>query len=142
MDSHGAWIASAPDLVRFASAFDDPDDSPLLRRESIDAMFERPQGLAGHDKEGKPLQTYYACGWQIQGGENGDAQRQQHAGSLPGTSTKLVRRSDGRNFAVLFNARQTALTGRLADDIAEQINRALDEVEKWPEVDYFEDMGD
>ncbi len=139
MDSHGAWIASAVDLVRFAAALDDEDNSPLLKAESIKAMFERPPGLAGHDKDGKGLKVCYGVGWQVQHGGDGELTMQMHGGSLPGTSTKLVRRSDGRNFAVLFNARETALTGRLAEDISGELNRAISEVDAWPDADYFAD---
>ncbi|MEX0643027.1 MAG: hypothetical protein WD468_10025, partial [Pirellulales bacterium] len=77
-------------------------------------------------------------GWQIQSDRKGNTQRQQHSGSLAGTSTKLVRRADGRNFAILFNARETAYTSRLADPISDDINRALDTITDWPDVDYFE----
>ena len=43
MDSHGGWLATASDLVRFAASLDDPDKCPILKRESIAAMWERPQ---------------------------------------------------------------------------------------------------
>ncbi|MEX0643026.1 MAG: serine hydrolase, partial [Pirellulales bacterium] len=62
MDSHGAWIASATDLVRFASALDDAEKCPLLSAKSVQTMFNRPPGLAGFDKEGKPLGSYYCAG--------------------------------------------------------------------------------
>src|SRR5262249_30724806 len=32
MDAHGGWLASAADLVKFASAFDHPDRCPVLSR--------------------------------------------------------------------------------------------------------------
>jgi len=32
MDSHGGWIASAPELARFASSFDNPDASRIITR--------------------------------------------------------------------------------------------------------------
>jgi N-acyl-D-amino-acid deacylase len=137
MDSHGAWVASAIDLARFAAALDDEDGGPLLEADSIAAMFERPPGLAGHDKDGQPLKTCYGAGWQVQHGGDGELTMQMHGGSLPGTSTKLVRRSDGRHFAVLFNARETALTGRLAEDFSGELNRTISEIEAWPDVDYF-----
>jgi N-acyl-D-amino-acid deacylase len=141
MDSHGAWIASAADLVRFASALDDPAHSPLVSEKSIAAMFQRPPGLAGADKEGKPLEKYYGAGWQVQTDAEGRMLYQMHGGSLPGTSTKLFRRADGRNVAIPFNARETALTGRLAEEIFVDLNRAIDEVKEWPEVDLFESVG-
>jgi N-acyl-D-amino-acid deacylase len=139
MDSHGAWIASASDLVRFARAFDDAEKCPLLAADSVRTMFERPPGLAGADKDGKPLEKYYCAGWQIVADDQGETRFEQHGGSLPGTSTKLVRRKDGRNFAILFNARETAFTDRLAEPISEELNRALNSITDWPDVDYFEE---
>src|SRR5262249_53134841 len=65
MDSHGGWIASAEDLVRFASAFDHPGKCKILKEKSIEEMFARPEGLAGHTPQGKPLAAYYAFGWQV-----------------------------------------------------------------------------
>src|SRR5262249_24537657 len=43
MDSHVGWIASAPDLVRLASTFDDPSHCPILKSETIETMFRRPK---------------------------------------------------------------------------------------------------
>ena len=40
-DSAGGWLASAVDLVRFASTFDRPDASPVLNPASIQRMFAR-----------------------------------------------------------------------------------------------------
>ena len=55
LDSHGGWIASAVDLVKFASAFDDPEKCPILKPESIKAMYTPPPIKFG--------ETYYALGW-------------------------------------------------------------------------------
>jgi N-acyl-D-amino-acid deacylase len=138
MDAHGAWIASAVDLVRFASAFDDFDDSKLLKRESIETMFARPEGLAGHDAEGRPKSTAYAMGWQVVYDRDGQPRFVQHGGALAGTSTKLIRRNDGRNVAILFNARQTRKTNRPSDEILERLHPAIDQVKVWPAIDLFE----
>ena len=45
MDSHGGWLASAPDMVRFASLFDDPCHCPLLSAQSLETMFSLPQNI-------------------------------------------------------------------------------------------------
>src|SRR5690606_38251168 len=113
MDAHGAWIASAIDLVRFASTLDDPDHCPLLSRKAIDVMLARPEGLAGHDAKGKPKSVAYAMGWQIVYDREGKPRYIQHGGALAGTNTKLVHRNDGINVAILFNARQTRFTNQL-----------------------------
>ena len=59
-EAHGGWIASAVDLVKFASAFDDPARCPVLGAKSIAAMWARPEGAAG-----KPKDSYYGCGWSV-----------------------------------------------------------------------------
>src|SRR5947208_3290442 len=42
MDAHGGWISSAPDLVRFGSAFDHPEKCKVLKADSIKTMFAFP----------------------------------------------------------------------------------------------------
>ncbi|MEW4490735.1 serine hydrolase [Thalassoglobus sp. JC818] len=131
MDSHGAWIASASDLVKFASAFDSPDSSPLLSEESIQEMFARPEGLAGYEENGNPKDRYYGLGWSIKVNDD-ETFSASHGGSLPGTNTILIRREDGRNLAVLFNTRVSAKTSRIIGDVLPSLTQALDEIEDWP----------
>ncbi|HUG67889.1 MAG TPA: serine hydrolase, partial [Pirellulaceae bacterium] len=106
MDSHGAWLASATDLAKFAAAFDDPEHCKILSAESISAMFARPPGLAGHDEDGAETATFYSLGWFNRAVGEGK-QNNWHTGSLAGTATILIRRHDGRNFVALFNARSS-----------------------------------
>jgi CubicO group peptidase (beta-lactamase class C family) len=101
MDSHGGWVSTAPDLVRFASAFDDPAKCKLLTAASIEAMFACPEGPPGHDKDGKPKASFYGCGWNVRPAEPRPGIG--HTGLLAGTSTALERRSDGVAWAILFN---------------------------------------
>lgn len=95
-------------------------------------------GLAGHDKEGKDLPGFYSAGWRVDYGKDGKLATVGHGGSLDGTNTKMVRRADGRSFAVLFNGRQTPTTDRVAEAASAELMRAIDAVEEWPTVDYFE----
>jgi len=136
MDSHGGWIASAVDLVRFASAFDRPSKCPILSAESIGTMFARPEGLAGHDEEGKPLAAYYGCGWRVR--PVGRKANHWHMGGFNGTSTLLVRRHDGLNWAVLFNTRGNPEGKALATLIDPLVHKAANAVKTWPEGDLFE----
>jgi CubicO group peptidase (beta-lactamase class C family) len=133
MDAHGGWISTAPDLVRFASAFDDPDKCKILKAASIKAMFARPAGLAGHTKDGKPLDVFYGCGWQVRTLGRDDRINTWHNGALDGTETILVRRSDGLCWAVLFNTRQ-GLIGRI-DPL---VHQAADKVKRWPSRNLFD----
>ncbi len=132
MDSHGGWIACAADLVRFASAFDDPHRCQILKPPSIETMFARPQGLAGFDASGRPKPSYYACGWSVRPVGTSGRLNTWHMGGLPGTSTILVRRHDGLNWAVLFNTRDTASRQAPATLIDGLVHRAANAVKTWP----------
>ena len=46
MDSHGGWIASAIDLVRFGESFNEDAEHPLLDERSIKRMFSPFKGEA------------------------------------------------------------------------------------------------
>lgn len=128
LDSHGGWIASAVDLVRFAQAFDTPDKCAVLKPESIRAMYTRP--------EGETKEPYYALGWYVQP-VNGK-QKTWHTGSLPGTSTVLVRRADGLDVAVLFNSRTSPTVEHLTRALDVPMHTMLDSVKEWPEIDLFQ----
>ena len=139
MDSHGGWLASAVDLARFACAFDNPRECKILSPESIEEMFARPPGLAGHDSDGKPKAVHYSCGWNNR--VVGDGQiNHWHTGSLPGTATILVKRHDGRNWVVLFNSRVSPLASHLGGAIDVLVHHAADEVRQWPNEDLFEEF--
>lgn len=132
MDAHGGWIASAPDLVRFASAFNDPGRCKILKPRSLAMMFARPPGAAGKTKEGKPRDAYYACGWEVRPIGDAGAANTWHGGSLDGTSTLLVRRHDGLTWAVLFNSRDRAGKDEPAGAIDALVHEAADAVKNWP----------
>jgi N-acyl-D-amino-acid deacylase len=138
MDAHGGWLSSAPDLVRFASAFDRTRKSPILKDESIRALFARPEGLAGHDKDGKAKETYYGLGWQVVSAGPKGSFNSWHTGALDGTATILVRRHDGLDWAVLFNARADEKGRYLAALIDPLVHQAVDRVQRWPIKDLFE----
>jgi N-acyl-D-amino-acid deacylase len=130
MDAHGGWIASAIDLVRFAREFDSPKTCPFLSPGAISATFARPD-------DGKKA-AYYAFGWSVRPiGRNGKANT-WHAGGFAGSSTLLVRRHDGLDWAVLFNMARTAKGKYLASAIDPLVHRAADAVKVWPETDLLE----
>lgn len=127
-EAHGGWIASAIDLVRFASAFDDPKKCPLLSEKSIATLWERPEG---NEKE-----AYYALGWNFrpQGNGRGNA---WHSGLISGTSTLLVRRWDNLCWAVLFNTNSNPEGKVLSGLIDGPLHTAASQVRRWPEKDLF-----
>lgn len=112
MDSHGGWIASASDMATFASAFDNPDNCRLLKRESIDLMFQRPPGLAGHEEDGTEKDVFYSLGWQNRVLKHGGINH-WHTGSLSGTATIMIRAYDGRTLVALLNTRVSPTASHL-----------------------------
>ncbi len=115
MHAHGGWIASAPDLVRFAMGCDEAAAEPtsprkaLLSRSTIDEMFAKPT-----DTTAKEPDVWYGHGWNVRMTGSGTGRNTWHLGALDGTSTILVRRSDGMSWAVLFNMRKNAKGEELA----------------------------
>ena len=89
MDSHGGWVATASDVVRFLVTVDGRGLSQLLRPESIAAMTT------------PTVDPHYAKGWAING------RNWWHSGSLPGTSAVMVRTSGGLCWAALANGRNS-----------------------------------
>lgn len=104
MDSHGGWLATAPDLVRFASHLD------MLRPQSIAEMTTGTAANAG-----------YACGWAVNRVPNW-----WHAGSLPGTTSIMVRTAGGFCWAALLNTRESRVnTGDALDPMMWEMVRKV-----------------
>ena len=136
MDSHGGWLASAVDLVRFASTFDDPASSPVLDPASVATMYGLPENIA--PSAYTPGDHYYACGWSVRDYSNG-IRNTWHSGFLHGTRTLLVRRRDGLNWCVLFNQSADA-SGLSYPAIDRQLHLAANAVTQWPDHDLFDDL--
>jgi CubicO group peptidase (beta-lactamase class C family) len=138
MDANGGWIASAVDLVRFAAALDDPKRCPVLSEESLQTMLAPPPGSVGHEPNGRPKTVYYGCGWEVR-----PAVRQPgkvtkwHTGLLAGSSTLLVCRDDGINWAVLFNSDAGKDGKEFATAIDPLLHQPADEIKDWPAADLF-----
>jgi len=132
MDSHGGWLAAAPELARFAAAFDKPCDCPILSAESIATMFALAETIApGKYERGE---RYYACGWSVRD-FGSDRRHTWHTGSLPGCYTFMARWSNGVNCVVLFNRRGDGFS-----EIDPLLWKAAKSVAAWPEHDLFGEM--
>ncbi|MFK4088848.1 serine hydrolase domain-containing protein [Kribbella sp. NPDC020789] len=128
-DANGGWIASAPDLVRWAKMFDAP--GAVLNSTSLGRVWSKPE--TGID----PAGWYYGLGWQVRPVTTGGTGRNTwHTGSLPGTSTLLVRTYHGMSWAVLFNRRDDA-SGKSYGDIDAALWTAANGVRTWPAHDLF-----
>jgi CubicO group peptidase (beta-lactamase class C family) len=123
MDSHGGWIASAPDLARFAFALDYKNPEAILDSTSLELMFARPEIPLWEEAP-----NYYALGWQVRPAWK--SENIWHAGSLPGTSALLYRTSDGLIWAALFNTRFDAQEDEFFVDLITVMGQAafLDEI--------------
>jgi N-acyl-D-amino-acid deacylase len=137
MDANGGWIASAVDLLRFATALDDPKHCPVLKEESLLVMLAPPPGPVGHGPKGKPKESYYACGWDVRPAPQQGKFTKWHGGGLAGTNTLLVCRADGIDWAVLFNCDADKEGKRFAGTIDPLLHKPANEIKDWPEGDLF-----
>ena len=97
MDSHGGWLASSSDLVRFAVNIGGIKSQPgLLRPDSITTMVTPGPANPRADE------VKYARGWNVRNNGRGNW---WHAGSLPGTTSILVRTARGFCWSALTNTR-------------------------------------
>jgi N-acyl-D-amino-acid deacylase len=117
MDSHGGWVASAIDLVRFASALELESSVELLKPSSLERMIARPEIPLWQDAS-----NYYAFGWFVR--PSGSGASLWHAGSLPGTTALLFRTSSGLIWAALFNSRPEPPDDQFTIDIITQMGKA------------------
>lgn len=133
MDAHGGWIATAEDLVKFSMAFTGHRRNPIGSENVVDRMFARPNGKLGLDDKGRPKDFYYGLGWLVRP-VAGSAEwfNAWHNGSLPGTSTLMVRRNDGVCWAVLFNTRETPEKKAPSQLIDPLLHEVANRVAGWP----------
>jgi N-acyl-D-amino-acid deacylase len=134
MDAHGGWIASAIDLVKFATAVEGQRGSPILTTDSVREMVAAPQ-LASRAKNGSRPDTHCGCGWFVRPA-GGDA-NWWHTGSLPGTTTLLVRAHNGLCWAILFNSRPEQKAQQFKNEFEAAMWTAAESVETWPQHDLF-----
>jgi CubicO group peptidase (beta-lactamase class C family) len=130
MAAHGAWVASTIDLLRFITGVDGlPGRPDLLEPATIDAMIARPDVSTWQGSD-----YWYAMGWLVRP-SNGNA-NWWHDGSLPGTTTLMVRAYNGLAWVALFNARAVQDT-QFATDLDNGMWQAVAGVTSWPSGDSF-----
>lgn len=116
----GAWLATAPDLMRLLLAVDGfSSREDILDNESINFMTDNMNGFA-------------PVGWKTTV-LNGTWWR---TGSLPGTSCMMKRQADGTSWVILFNS--SSWNGaKLTNSTSVMMERALSKVTIWPVNDLF-----
>ena len=140
MDAHGGWIASAADLLCFATAVDGQRGPALLRPATVEAMLRtpRPAAAAGGSGAGN-AEPGMGLGWIVL--PAGDGVDWSHAGALIGSSTAwLARTQDGLAVAFAFNS-MPADAGGLFGAAIPALQQAVAEVTAWPEHDLFSADG-
>jgi N-acyl-D-amino-acid deacylase len=134
LDAHGGWIASAPDLAKFAAAFDFDDaggtSSKLLTRESVNAMFgSHVMITAATDARAA---RFYGLGWFTESAPGQQAVIARHGGALACTASSLMHFPDGTNLAVLFNLGQDKDGKFLGRGIEGPLTDLVRSVKEWP----------
>jgi N-acyl-D-amino-acid deacylase len=139
LDSHGGWIASAPDLVKFAAAFDISNDgksvrSGFLTPATVQQMLSRHADIPSTDDKTK-ITAHYGYGWLLK--EEADSTGKmntvaRHGGALPCTASSLMHFPDGLNVAVLFNLGQSADGKFFGRRVEEPLTRHIRQIHSWP----------
>jgi CubicO group peptidase (beta-lactamase class C family) len=121
MDSHGGWVASSEELLKLVCAFDRFNTRPdILSTATIDTMT----APSAHD-------PYYGCGFGVNTYNNW-----WHLGSLPGTTSEIVRNGNGQlNWAILLNTRDQA--GNINSAVDNLVWNVLPSITSWPTFDLF-----
>jgi CubicO group peptidase (beta-lactamase class C family) len=118
MDSHGGWIASPVDLLRFVSRVDNL---------GVAADFLTPATIGVMTTPGS-VNPGYARGWAVNTSNNW-----WHSGYLPGTLSEIARLSNGFNFAMMTNSNGPSNDPNLDAMMWEVIGG----VGAWPSYDLF-----
>jgi N-acyl-D-amino-acid deacylase len=127
MDAHGGWVSSTVDLLRFMAGVDGRANRPdILSAGLVAEMTSNGAGLCGGA-------CYYAGGWLVRPIQ-GDA-TWSHGGSLPGTTSILVRSYHNFSWAAVFNARPP--TGNFDGELDAGLWNALAQVTSFPTHDLF-----
>ncbi len=116
----GAWITTAPDLVRFVMSIDGLNiGEDILPEPLIDFMTDSSNGFA---PVGWKATTQNGCWWRT--------------GSFAGTSAMIKRLPDGTIWAVLLNT-STWKSSMFTNDINLLMSRVIRNTDSWPDIDLF-----
>jgi CubicO group peptidase (beta-lactamase class C family) len=107
MDSHGGWVASATDLARFIVRIDGGETVPDVISTSL--LDEMYFGYSS---------------W-------------NHTGSLPGTSTLLVKMNDTFSYVLLANTRTENNPNEILSGLYNTVNGQILAKQDWPAYDLF-----
>lgn len=117
----GAWLATAPDLMRLLLAIDGFNSrQDILSDQSINFMTDNGNGFA---PVGWKTTVYNGTWWRT--------------GSFPGSAGMMKRQSDGLSWVVLFNS--SAWNGpEIYSYINNLMYKVISQVKEWPDYNLFD----
>lgn len=123
LDAAGGWVGSAEDLCKILCAVDRFAKVPdMLLPATIDTMIS-PSFVS----------DYYALGWNVSPFHD----NYWHTGSLPGTTTEIVRGNNHLNWAILLNTRPSNITN-LVVDVDQLVWNVLPTLDIIPSLNLFD----
>jgi N-acyl-D-amino-acid deacylase len=139
LDAHGGWIASAPDLARFAAAFDLLDGGGrtrggILSPASVRQMFSPHADIPSASDKSK-ITAHYGYGWMLKEEPDGTGKSSlvvRHGGALACTASSLMHFADGTNLAVLFNLGQFPDGRFIGRSLEPPLTGLVRGVKSWP----------
>jgi N-acyl-D-amino-acid deacylase len=131
--SNGGWVATAVDLARLATAFDDAANCPVLRQQSIQFMYAPPSGFtpAPTESGSNAGPRWYGCGWFVHQ-LAGNRFSYYHGGLLPGSCSLMKRRWDGIDYVILINDAGDRQGQNLITPIENRFDALLGTIHAWP----------
>lgn len=136
MDSHGGWIGSAADLVRFATAVDGQRGPALLTPTALRAMIDTPRPAEsgiGSGWDMKPVT--HGLGWDMTPVAGGTEWAKP--GALEGSTAAWIYRGvDGLAIAFVFNSLPNDFRS-FVRDAGQALLAAARAVQTWPTDDLF-----
>ncbi len=123
MDSHGGWIASSVDLLKFMVRVDGQNSKKdILKSSTINTMTT-----------GSSANSKYAKGWSVSG------KTWSHGGSMAGTGTLLKKMSNGVSYVILTNFSKKYKDGETSHRSAlkKAVEDGIGAIKFWPDLDLF-----
>ena len=115
MDSHGGWVASPLNLVRF-----------MVHVDGFSTVVDKlPSNLVTSMTTPSSVYASYAKGWWVNSYNSW-----WHGGSLPGTMSILVRTQSGYTWSFICNRRDSG-------DIDALMWQIVNGVTTWPNANFF-----
>lgn len=129
-DSHGGWVSSTIDLLRFVNGIDGRASPPdILKPQTVTDMTNFgptvcPDGTC-----------YYAAGWWVRPIQSGTTW--WHGGDYAGTKAFLVRSYSGVSWVALFNA---GTSNSMINEVETALWNSLNAMTSFPPNDLFPDF--